>query len=898
MSKKGVEDSHYEQAENMGRKNKSLISSVAGWCQHIDVKGRRASMFGEMLDIPMSTSIGCPHADGGYEAANLEWIARDFIIGNCLNCEKHRPVTANNFGVGVVADYYENKRREQEEEKARHDRLTVLRQEAERLINKEKTTAEIKKLSIIKLVEKLDSPEDCKDTAKQLFESARLSPEFFSEAAINYISLFIEKEGFGNILMETICELQVAKHKLSPFVSQNILGALKNHAFPDLAASIWGNGLENSQLATSTDIFTEIIQNCNYENFYHFGKDKSGSYPRTIKLLGRLHSADADCFNDLFNSRLMNTDKSVRVNTNGLLQDLIEARTGDFIVFLPQLVRSFDFIDNDHGGESGDYQTVQTILKLYVSEPEKVMEVCLSEGNKLSEWGQAELLDVYEKIVLEDWLYEVNREMSVQAVTRINFFLLNDSKKNKLVESALETLGQVASSRPELLAPYFDTYIGFLIQVNEQRQSFEWYRQDASNVLKPSATFNPLVGKHFLEIENMATELANTFRRAGEIITKLVKEDSEEYLSGLLQVVEKINSKAEGKFKAELIGLVQKSTKDIISVGNILPQIYGYLHDTDSEDVRFAGMKFVVHLAQRYPQLITSTLIELIKVFFDDKVVGVRGLAIDAYGYIIKQFPEHVEKKCFDHIYKMISDNYVYVHKAAISFAYSAYPFLSKSERRLWTIDLYRYADFYYKNADFSYGLEVAKKVLYFAADDPIVHKNVIESLVVKFCKCKDYYVEKDALSYLTHLVKSNRVYVDIWVEEAIGFMGRTMPSGRYQSNDDRNEVMEFFNELNESDIAKHTAMIVNHVKSSIDTLRVPIIPDVIHFHGVFARFNLWKPIKQLSEYFKSKIPEISKFNSVHKFNQRSLRIAETEIKVGSSTIDLRCIQTLLDARP
>ncbi|RYE58007.1 MAG: hypothetical protein EOP48_04535 [Sphingobacteriales bacterium] len=899
MSKEGIDNSHFQQAEEMGRKNKILISSVAGWCQHIKVVGYRASMLGKMLDIPMSTHISCPQmGNDGYEGPNLEWNARDFIIENCINCGKHTPITANNFGIEVVSEHFKLKRKEEEEEKARLDSLAKLRDEAEKLIIREKSKAEVKKLSIIKLIEKLESPDGAKDISEKILQAARLSPEFFSEAAINYISLFLQNEEYGNKLMQAISALQIAKHHISEFASKNVISAIINRKSFDLAVSIWATSVADEKLPLFSDLFYNIVKNCRYENFYHFGEEKAGSYPNSINLLRRLHASHPDCYKDIFHKMLSDEDTIIRININGLLQDMIEDGIENTINFLPFLVRSFDFIDKERGGESGDNQTLKTILKLYVKNPDEVMKVCLSDGSKLSEWGTAELVEVYERIVMEGHLYKVDEDFSAEAVIRLNQFLLGDSKKTKLVESALDALGHIASQRPEALTPHFDPYIGFLIKSNEELQKFEWYRRDALSALKPMATFNPLIGKNFMEIENMSMDLHKIFQNAGQIVIKLIEEDSEEFMTGLLQVVEKISSKIDGKFKAKLIGLVQKSTKDIISIGNILPVIYSWLHDAESEDVRFAGMKFVVHLIERYPQLVTETLIGLVKVFFDDKVVGVRGLAIDAYAEIVKQFPDQVEKKYFDKIYQLISDKFVFVHKAAISFSYSAYPFLSENEKKLWTVELYRYADHYCKKDDYSYGFEVVKKTLYFAAGNSKVHRNIVESLIVKLCTCGDYYQEKDTLLYLTHLTKSNKNYTDIWMREAIGFLSRTLPKGRYQSNDDRNEIMQFFFKLDEQDIIEHKDLIVAHVKNYIDNIDLPIIPDVIHFHGVFAYFNLWKSVKLLSEYFSAKVPQLSKYDSIHRFNQRSLRIAETEIHVSLGTINLVYINNLINARP
>lgn len=897
MSKEGNDDKRYQHAEQLGRTNKTLIASVKGWCQHIDVKGRHASMMGQMLDIPMSTSIGCPYTEGGYQAANLEWIARDFIIENCLTCPKHKPINADNFGVKVVADYVAYKSKLEAEENAKRDRLSALRAEAELLIQKERTKAEVKKLSILRLAEKLGGKDEENETATQLLESARLSPEFFSGAAIDYISLFFDNKNFGALLMETVFVLQKSSHQLSAFASNNILEAIENENSSDLAAAIWADEISNPQLSQYPDILNKIVQNCSYQNFYHFGTDKAGSYPETMKILNRLYLSDTTFFNSMVQALLSNRIKTTRVNTNGMLRDLLKDHTVNLINHLPLLIHSFDFEDDTDGGESADHETLKTIIELYLIFPREVMGIAEKEGVKLSEWGQAELLKFYQRVLTEDDLYDIDEKMSQEAVSRLNFLLMNDVNKHKLTEEALEAIEQVAQQRPEALNTHFDAYIGYLIQINEKRRKFEWYRKDAGDPSKPAATFNPLFGKNFWELENEATNLARLFHSSGNIVSKLIAFQPEDRTESFAEVIEKIDSKIDGKFKGQLIGVLESSVKDVVSLSNIIPRIYNYLHDIDSEDVRVAGMRFIVHLISEHPQLITSTLIELIKVFLEDQVVGVKGLAIEAYGEIIKQFPEQADKEYFKRIENLIFDKYVFVHKAAVSFSYKVYPFLTKSEKALWNSNLYNLADFYFKSDDFKYGLEITRAVLYFAAEVPVVHGNVVKRLLVRFCNCKDYYVEKNALKLLGYLARKNPNYFDEWVKEAISFLAKTIPQEPLGMNDDRHEILDFFYNLNEAAIVRHKDLIITHVKFSIDNLKNPIMPDVINFYGIFAYFNRWLYVKELAEYFDGKIPHNSKFESVHKFNLQSKRMAETEMKVSTQSIDLTYIYSLSDVQ-
>jgi len=606
MSKEGHSEKHFLEATQLGEKNKELIPSVQQWCKHIVVNGRLASMMGEMMNIPMSTTIGCPHAkNGGYEGPNLEWNARDFITENCLECSKHEPLSGDNFGLKTAQDYYERKRQNEAEALAEEELRLRLLNDAEVLIKKEKTSAEVKILSIINLLQKLVDPAEAVKTVVYLHEAARLSPEFFSAAAIDYLAIFTKNEEIEKITFDTIAILQQNGHQLSPFTIQFIVAAIENGIQTDIAAGIWANAIADSELASSDALLEKVITNCDYLNEYGFHPERAGSYPQTITILERLYQTDHSKFKNLIADQLKNKDKKTRININGLLKDLIQSSKCDLLSFAGLLIRSLEFSDNSRSGDSADYRTIGTLKELYRIAPLSIQELVGTEGLNLSGWGKAELVRLYEDVLKEEELYKIHAGCAEIFLECLVGYLMHSESPEELREAAMHAIESIQHSRPEILDPYFEAFVGHLVQLNIDRKQFNWYRQDAANSSQPATTFNPLIGMSFLDIQNIEQGMHNDFRGTANLITKYITRQPEKHFPGITAVLQKLDSKTEGPFKSKIIDILQKGLKDIVSVSKLLPAIYGYLQDPDSEDVRGSGMNYFIHVLIHFPQLVT-----------------------------------------------------------------------------------------------------------------------------------------------------------------------------------------------------------------------------------------------------------------------------------------------------
>ncbi|MBG6233495.1 hypothetical protein IWX76_000050 [Pedobacter sp. CAN_A7] len=889
---------HFLEATHLGEKNKELIPSVKQWCKHIAVSGRLASMMGQMMNIPMSTSIGCRHAKNeAYEGPNLEWNARDFIIENCLECPKHEPLSGNNFGLKTANEYYERTRQQEADVLVEEDLRLRLLNDAETLIKKVKTSAEVKILSIINLVQKLNDPEQAAETATRLLEAAKISPEFFSEAAIGYLAIFTKNKQLEKTIFETIAILQQNGQQLSPFTIKLIISAIENEIQTDISAGIWAHAITDAELVASETLMEAVISNCDYRRIYGFHPDKAGSYPQTITILERFYQTDQPKFESIITGRLKNKDRETRININGLLTDLIESGKCVLLLFAPLLIRSLEFSDSSRSGDSADYRTIKTLIALYKVHPVRIQEISGNEALNLSGWGKAELVRLYEEVIIEDELYKVNAACAGIFLERLIEYLMHSKSSQELKEASMHAIERIQQSRTELLDPYFESFVGHLILLNSDRTQFKWYREDAANPARPAASFNPLVGKSFLDIQHIEQDMHNCFRGTANLITKSITRQPDKHFEGMAAVLEKLDSKTEGAFKSKIIEILQKGLKDIVSVSKLLPAIYGYLQDPDSEEVRGSGMTYVIHILIHFPQLATQTFVDLVKIFLKDLSVGVRGRAIAAYGLIIREFPEYVEVDCFEHIRSLLFDKYVFVHHAAADFAYNAYPFLEKNDLMNWMNDILTLEHHYYKEKDLSYGLELTRILLFLSGKLAATCKNITQQILIKYCDTKDYHTDRDALTELTSLARKNQALADIWIKEATGFLTRSQPAPNSSGNDERKEFIDFFYTLPEDLIRKNKELLLAFARDKISRLKDRVMIDLVDIYAILAYFCLWEELLELTRFFKKTVPDTKPLAYAHKFNQQAERISVTEHKVASASLDRSHIQQLIHAQ-
>jgi len=185
------------QATASGERNKALLSSLRNWCQHLRLADCSGGLVAQLAQLPIEVELSCPRAPHTVRSTNLERSGRAFILDCCAGCPSHQELFPKNFGRTVLAQQAQDQ--QQQEAQQQTARQQELQAEINALLAQEQSQADTKTLSILHLVEELGTGQRGQ-TAATVREAAGLSPQFFSPAALNYLSLFLEDPAGATLL--------------------------------------------------------------------------------------------------------------------------------------------------------------------------------------------------------------------------------------------------------------------------------------------------------------------------------------------------------------------------------------------------------------------------------------------------------------------------------------------------------------------------------------------------------------------------------------------------------------------------------------------------------------------------------------------------------------------------
>ncbi|MET7036911.1 hypothetical protein [Elizabethkingia miricola] len=882
MSRKGNTDRELKKTIELGYNNKRVIPLVKNWCKHIIITDRSAGMIAELYHLPMMQEISCPHTTNKTSALNFEWIAHDFIIESCIDCKFHKEVSPNNYGKPLLEkhkQYTAEQEKYRIEEQSRRDEL---KKEIALVVKNDKSSSQITTLSILNLVQELDNSETQTETSKKIFEAARLSPQYFSSATVDYIALYFE-EKCGNLLLNTICEIKEQSDKvLSKFTFKRVLSALDHSDNFDVAARLFNLILSDIEIDNYEEYYRTILKNCNYENSYRYIDKEACLYPNSINLFQRIFEKNNTLFTNIITEKLLIDDKFSRINIDHFLIDFCNINITAVESFLDLIIKSFQFED-DRYGESADHVTRKLLVNLYEHDHDKVINKIYDFYPTLSLDTQIEIIKFYEILLTNDKFRSDPNTILTDINQKLIGFLLNTKIESEERETLIYTIRKTSNKYPTDFLDHYNTLLGFLIKLNEELKKFEWQRKEIEDTERVTSTFNPLVGKNFYEIENIKLNIDKAISDAKDIIKNILEADTNQLLSYVLETIENIDSKSDGKLKADFIDIIKGAIKETLTIGNILSHIYTYIYDLNSDDVRNSGMKYVIHIIDKHPQIVTQTFIETVKVFFDDPSILMKGRAIEAFGNIIKRFPEQADYESIKRILDFMKNSYIFLHKSAARLSYSLYPFLDEKNFAILFSNLINLEQAYYKNKEFDFCEDLIRMLLYITKNNEKAYHRIVTTIIPKYCNSKDYYTDLKFIEHLTDIVSESHKFHDIWMPEVLRFLSKTKPDEYNSGLDSRKKLFIQFYHIDNLVFKSQLPQFIDFVRGRIDH---SVFADVLDSYAILTYFDCFKEIEQLTIYFKSSIPENISLNRINLLNDKINRIANTELKAAYGNLD------------
>lgn len=674
MSKTDYAERSMNTGVEIGLNNQRVIPLIKNWCKHVVVTDISAGLLSQMTGLPITLEISCPHTTVAWSGMQFEACAHDFVIQACIGCQYHEEVSPNNLGVEILNSHQQRQDAAATKALSDQQKKEILKVEADKLVGVEKVSSGMTKLSVLNLVQQLKTEEIQEETGAKVLEAAKLRPDFFTSAAIDFMSLFAEKK-CGKSLLQSMIVLQGHGVKISDFTLENLSALIEGNINPDEVAAVIAYTFTDQQLPLQKDFLEKVLRNCFYLDPYSMRHREEDEYKNSIAIFIRLSKIDRKLFDEMISNQIAVDDTLIRININGLMADICKTAPELIKPHLPKIVKSLDLTD-DASGDSADYRIKQTLKNLYVTYPEEVIGELNKQFAQFSELAQLEVIDFYERLVKDEETFSLfGGSYSLSIASDLLEKLLEKSVSGKIELKLADTLADIAQARPELLADKFDSAFGYVITVIQKKITFNWFCEELKNTGKPATTFNPLAGKSYADISIEQMEIERKIGFAKNMAKHLVALDPDNYNSQILASIKNLDSKKDGVLKCQLIDLLRDSVKDPVTLSRMLPDIYNFLFDIDSEDIREMGVRFAIHIMDNFPDVVTQNLLATLKIFLKDQSVGVRGRAIEAYGVILKKYPEENDPQCIQNIINGLIDKFVFVQKAAAGISYQVFHF-------------------------------------------------------------------------------------------------------------------------------------------------------------------------------------------------------------------------------
>jgi hypothetical protein len=881
MSKLGNHNRELERALEMGRNNARIIPEAKKWCSHLVIEDTSAGMVHEMYRLPMNQNIHCPHTTNGTGGMNFEWIATDFILESCLSCEYHNEVSPNNFGRKIIAANEKRLLRIKEidsEKQIKRETLFREIQSAEQMLRHEFTVSQ---KSILEIIYSLGDPTiDPSDQAKKILEASKIVPAFFNATATDFLSLYFEEE-YGDILISALSHtLRDQKKNISEFLRARLRDTILNNIHINQASNLYSKISDDNALKSDGDLFVSIIENLSYEK--QLGSTETEILnPAAIDLVLRFNVVSPDLFKKTINKQLQHKEINQRNNINGILQEMTSKAAEITISFLDRLIDSFEYPDEEYY-YSADHSTCITIKGMFSAYPEVVLEALNKKYPQLTLGAKIEVFPIYWMILTDKSMTSNHPQHCSILSDRLISLLLEKDGDAKIKQKILDTLGRISSKSDINLHRYFEALLGYFIELVKQLKTFQWYFKELDLPAEKQSTLNPLRGKSFLDIHSLEMDLSRKIGDTEDLLKIIIDEADSKHASTILSMIVNLESSIDGELKARLIGLLRKSVKDLAEISIILPNLYSFLLDYKSRDVRDEGLKFLNHLIDKHSQIVTQSFIDLVKVFLDDTDNLIKARAIECLTSLCATFPENVGQPEVVKYLSFLSNTYKIIHKTAIREIRPLYHLFSSQQKKDTWRSLLAWEETYFNDKeDGEFSKDVLKVLLWMTKEDTPWHRYVVDHALLKHCNKGDYYSILDTLKQLSEIREEDPFFDRRWLVEVIKFLSKTQPD-MYSSFDDRDDFIDQIYKLPLEIIRLELPAIISFTSERIDKA---VFSDVLKMFGILSYFNLHEDLKNLATIFHQKVPTVTANQGIHDINNLILQLSAVEVAVGKGQV-------------
>lgn len=842
----------------LARRSKRIVPEIKHWCSHIKIDSEYGGMIGQM-GLPTMNHVSCPQANGG-GAMSLEWVAQDFIIDNCQDCQFHAEVFPKNFGRRILERYKQDV-----------DKLNQDREEEQKIIDEVRTKIKGKildrfkfskttEVSILKLVDKLNDNQNQLKIAQVIKESSILKPAFFNSLSLDYLVLFFNNEEISPDITDAVVNVLLTDpSKLSDFTKSRILDSFAKGQNLNTIITLaqYLNLTQNEELIFAT----LLINNYFKENFTSQDDPFENFSPFIIEYFQVYDFRQQENFKTVICNSLKDADSSVRKNTCLILYQLYILDKAIAIPFLDNMILAYNIEEDSHGGS--DWTVCRTLIRFCYTDINLVLNAISDRFNKLSMGAKVQILKFYDKFLKTDDLRESFPVQSSTLIDKVIGFAANNEIQDDF-ENPFSVLRHLTSSYPTKFSNKFEVFLGLLITTLKEKNAFNWNKD---NLDSNTTTFNPLIGLNFYDIISLETKISTKLSNIKDILVNLVKVNEIENFEEIIKIIRNLNSKKpeDVDIKIYLISVIRSSIKSNISLVQILPDVYNWLLDMNALPVRMEALKLLTILLENHFVIIPQTIIDLLLILIKDDDVVIKKFAIDAYGEILVKNPSIVSEEVINYLLDQYDSRYIGISHAMSSLTYPLLNMLPLEKHgKLYgkvVMMLNIHCSQKVKNHDFCQKLLnqvifLNKKVN--SANFLQFEKNIVTNYLLPDCSNLDFYKAENAIKLLKELRRNNADLNGLWLASALAFIYK-YPPHRLEMSISNSFRKGFYREmyyLRRSDMARESVSIIEYLKNHLNEIDLYDY-DIINILNIFGYFSLHSENLNLCNYIIENVENV-----------------------------------------
>lgn len=872
-------------AVEMGRKNQGILPRVQAWCSHLKLVDASGGMVAAMYRIPLSVNISCPHASGGYESMQLESMARDFIIEYCENCSFHSPTNAINFGTDVFRELNAFRERQRQAELQEVDAKKQLKESIKKLLDQQKTVADIPEVSILKLIESLEVIGNQKETAEKLNEASLLQPLFFTDIALDVLATYFTDKNISAECLQIVSNILLATNKYPESCIRKAIEVIKDGDQFDKASIILKHFVNAETIQGYKSPINSLFGRLRYERFpgEPFGEKE---YPNAEVFFAELLKSHEQFLLDFFTEQLLINDKSHRINTVGLLENLVAANPEFGLKLLPTLIKTLE-LEDDQYMTSADKVTCFLIAKVVIAIPNPAYKALEAEKVKLSLGGKVAHYSIYDKLLQDKHFIINNPEITEYIISDLLKTGLDKSNDETIRDEAIDALYNAKENLAGLGSNYFSQILLAFRQLVEERSAFKWYVKEIET--KKVSTFNPLAGRNAMDVHHLELKLNSYREHIKACLIEVIKASQPVYIPQIFGVLFPLDTKNNEYIKKEFISLVRSSCTDPLLLSRFIPKLYNYLFDPDDKTIRVEAIRFLDHLVSSVPQVITSTLHDVVEIFLSDDDPEIRGETVSVLESMIEAAGENPCRQQIQNALKALADRTIFVHKKALPICHDLAPHLDETMRMAFYLELNAILPHYESKQEFDTCRQIVNCILAISGSEIRLVDFTVKQYIIRYCDVDDLHASRDFLHILNRIKLDFPQYRTEWFKSALSYLKRSEPDRYNPSFDPRVDIFEEIYSYTYEEIVQNELPLFETAKQIAS--RSP--HDAVNFLFILSHFELHGLCINLCNQILETVPTTKSTQSLLEFVSRIKQYSAIESQIRAGRIELSVIQKL-----